>query len=196
MIHLYWHTDPPEDVRNTAERWRELTDHDVAIWTPDQLAELHERARATISGVHPPDHVRHLANISRWALLVEHGGMWADTDVWPLRDPGDYPDRGEPWCAAIGNLPTPFICGGPAGHPLWARTLDIALDNPQGTSPGASGGRLLGETANLHELHLEPAALFCEHDSAGRPMPEPAEGRYTTHEWRTSSQRRRESVDG
>lgn len=189
MIHLYWHTDPPEQVRNAADQWRELTDHDVAIWTPAQLRELHERAQAAIGGVHPPDHVRHLANVSRWALLAEHGGMWADTDVWPLRSPADYLNRAEPWCASIGSLPTPFICGGPAGHPLWTRTLDIALDNPQGTSPGASGGRLLGEVARIHELELVPAALFSEHDATGDPLPVPDGGRYSTHEWRTSFQR-------
>jgi Glycosyltransferase sugar-binding region containing DXD motif len=192
MIHLYWHTDPPPDVQQAAIDWRQVAGEDATIWTPDDLPDLVERARASCEDVAEIDHVRHVANIARWHLLHEHGGVWADTDVKPLRRPNGYLSRPSPWCAGLGSVPTPFICGGPARHDLWARTLAAALDHPQGSSPAASGGRLLQSMAQPSELDLVPAKLFSERDASGRLLATPPGGRYCTHEWRTSAARRRE----
>jgi hypothetical protein len=180
MIHLYWHTDPPDDLKRVATEWRHVAGEDATIWTPADLPDLVERARTSCADVVPSDHVRHIANIVRWHVLN-------DTDVWPLRRPHDYLSRERPWCAGLGSLPTPFMCGGPARHDLWARTLAAALDQPQGTSPDASGGRLLQSMTQPNELELVPAALFTERDSRGRVLAPPPGGRYSTHEWRTSS---------
>ncbi len=158
------------------------------IWTPDRLASILDQARTTIDGVLAIDHVRHLANVARWSVLYEYGGMWADTDVTPLGDFADYLYRDYPWSAAIGPIPTPFVCGGPAHHDLWQRTLIAAITDPQGRSPDASGGRLLGRVMDLDELHLEPAGLFAGHDARGQLLLTPGP-RQSTHEWATSSQR-------
>jgi hypothetical protein len=192
MIHLYWHSEPPDDTRNTADEWERLTGADVTIWAPEDLPGLVGLAQATCDDVAQVDHVRHVANIVRWHVLYTFGGLWADVDVWPLRRLDEYLSRAHPWCAALGSVPTPFICGGPAGHDLWARTLAAALDHPQGTSPQASGGRLLWSLVQPGELELVPAKLFADRDAAGRLLPEPPGGRYSLHEWRTSAARRQE----
>jgi len=185
MIHIYWHTTPSDDLLERADAWRAICATEVQIWTPAHLPELVTRAQATIAGVHEPDRVRHVANIVRWFLLRDHGGVWADADVTPLQPLGERLTSEQPWCAAFGDLPTPFMCGGPAGHSLWARTLIAALTG-RGTSPIASGGRLLARTANPGELRLDPAALFSAHDSRGRELPLVPDGRLTDHAWATS----------
>ena len=139
MIHLWWHATPvPTEVENNRRRWEDL-DTDVRLWGPDDLVELTERVAATNGDVVEPDRLRHAANVARWALLASHGGVWADTDVTPLRPLGSYAARSRPWCAGFGSLPTPFMCGGPAGHPLWTRMVDACLDHPSGTSPRERG---------------------------------------------------------
>lgn len=191
MIHLYWHTEPTDQVRQAAEEWGRVAGERTTVWTPTDLPDLHRRSLESCEGVAAVDHVRHVANIARWHLLYEHGGMWADTDVTPLRRPNGYLTRQQPWCASLGSVPTPFMCGGPPHHDLWARTLAAALDHPQGSSPQASGGRLLQSIALPGELELVPAKLFAERDANGRLLAEPSGGRYSTHEWRTSAARRR-----
>jgi hypothetical protein len=193
MIHLYWHTDPPDSVSRTAVRWRETMQMAVRIWTPNQLPEIKRQVDEAISGVAEQDHLRHIANVMRWAILAERGGIWADTDVTPLRSflPLLADDR--PWSAAIGTVPTPFVCGGPPCD-LWARAFAASIDHPEGTSPEASGGRLLQTVLRPHELVLRSASLFAEVDALGRSLPEPAEGRYSTHQWATSSRRCQEWV--
>jgi hypothetical protein len=194
MIHLYWHTDPSEQVQQVATEWERIAGERATIWTPADLPELVGRAQTSCRDVAGADHVRHVANIVRWHLLFERGGLWADVDVTPLRSPNDYLSRPQPWCASLGSVPTPFMCGGPAGHDLWARTLAAALDHPHGTSPYASGGRLLRTIVQLNELELVPAGLFAERDATGRPLAMPPGGRYSIHEWRTSAVRRREAA--
>lgn len=191
MIHLYWHTDPPDHVRRAAEEWRRVAEVDVTIWTPADVPEIVEQAEATSEDVVPLDRVRHIANVVRLHLLHTHGGVWADVDVWPLRRPNGYLSRPHPWCAALGSVPIPFFCGGPAGHDLWARTLAAALDHPQGTSPDASGGRLMQTIAQPGELELVPGHFFSERDAGGRLLPAPPGGRFSTHEWSTSAKLRR-----
>lgn len=193
MIHVYWHTDPPAEVVTHVNRWRALTDETVCLWTPEDLpTRLVAAAKASCADVAPEDHVRHVANIARWHILHAQGGLWADADVTVLRwIPARLlrPDR--PWCAGFGATPCPFICAGPARHPLWGRALDAALDHPTGTSPTASGGGLL---ARLGAPALMPGEWFTEHDAAGQWLPSPV--RYTRHAWATSMQRHTAHIKG
>lgn len=189
MIHIYWHTSPTRRVREAVEKWQD-TGEDVALWSSSDLGELFARIIANSAAVEQGDRVRHGANVVRWHLLAAYGGIWADADAIPLRALPPMPEL--PWCAAIGMVPTPFLCGGPAGHDLWQRTLAAALDHPAGTSPHASGGRLLGRVAEPGELTLLPAGWFSAIDAAGRPLPEPPGGRFMLHDWATSKIRRAE----
>jgi hypothetical protein len=202
MIHLYWHTDPPDTVQHAENEWHRVTDDEIRLWTPAELPDIVARAQANSSGVHERDRVRHVANIVRWHLLAEHGGMWADTDVTPLNAfPTCHPvgrlvDALRPWCVALGPQPTPFLCGGPAHHPLWNRMVAEALDDPAGSSPEASGGCLLKQVAEPDELHLISANLFTKHDARGRTLTLPPGGRFSDHAWATSRQRHQERGDG
>lgn len=197
MIHLYWHTDPPPELQRRGLAWEVLNEVPARIWTPANLADVVDRAKATIERIVLPDRVRHIANVVRWAMLGEHGGMWVDADVTPLKTFGTYEalgpfvDASQPWSAAIGAHPTPFVCGGPAGHAVWKRALTESLDRPEGRSPHASGGGLLGRVVGPHELVPVPANLFAARDATGRSLPVPSGGRLSDHEWATSSQRRR-----
>ena len=188
-IHLYWHTEPPAALEALAGRWRAVTGDQVVIWHPDVLVGLHRLIAQSAGAVDERDRRRHGANVARWFLLSRLGGLWADTDVTPLRAlPADWAD--DPWSAGLGRTPTPFICGGPAGPP-WDRALAESLGQPHGPSPQASGGSALARVCRRGDLLVRPAGLFAATDAAGRPLPEPPAGRYCGHEWATSSQRSR-----
>lgn len=190
-IHLYWHTEPPAELAALAERWSTVTGHQAIVWHPGILGDLHELISDSIGDVDERDHRRHGANVARWFLLSSLGGLWADTDVTPLRAlPADWADA--PWSAGLARTPTPFICGGPPGAP-WDRALAESLGRPQGTSPHASGGAALARACRRGDLLLRPAGLFAATDAAGRPLPEPPGGRYCSHEWATSRQRAHEA---
>lgn len=186
LIHIYWHTSPTPRIDRAADMWRE-TGEEVTLWSPADLPDLFTEIIAVSDAVDKADRVRHGANVVRWHVLATVGGIWADADVTPLRPLPLMPDV--PWCASIGTVPTPFLCGGPP-HELWTRTRAAALDHPAGTSPHASGGRVLGRVAQRGELTLVPAARFSAIDANGLPLPEPPDGRFTIHEWATSRLRR------
>ena len=193
MIHLYWDAPaPPEHALDACQRWqRRVPAEDVRLWTPLLLPELHARIRASWAGVDRRDHARHQANVVRWWALGTYGGIWADVDVTPLRAlPTAWEAR--PWCATLYGVPTPFLCGGPAGAPLWDRALAASLERPRGSSPRASGGLMLARIASGRELVPRPANAFARLDAGGVELPEPAQGRYSDHAWRTSSIRYRQ----
>lgn len=197
VIHLYWHTDPPAGLQHHALTLEVLNGVAAHVWTPANLADVVDRAKSTVERIVPSDRVRHVANVVRWAMLCEHGGMWVDTDVTPLKafgayEPlGQFVDASQPWSAAVGAQATPFVCGGPAGHAVWERALAESLDQPEGRSPHASGGGLLGRVVGPHELVLVPANLFASQDATGRSLPVPSGGRLSDHDWATSSLRHR-----
>ena len=186
MIHVYWHTTPPEWLVENVASWAAIGET-VSVWSPTDFPDLFKWIESTNAGVNEVDQARHAANVVRWHLLYTHGGVWADADVTALRPLPTLPAG--PWSIGFGSTATPFLCGGPAGHGLWERTLAAALDHPRGTSPVASGGRLLGRITRAGELTIIPPGRFTATDAAGDPLPEPAGGRYTEHEWVTSKQR-------
>lgn len=193
MIHLYWNTPTPsDDAVEAAQRWQALLpDETVRLWTPLQLPELHARITATWGEVERRDHARHQANVVRWWALGTHGGTWADVDVTPLRPlPGAW--EAQPWSAALCGVPTPFLCGGPAGAPLWGRALAASLERPRGASAHASGGLMLARIAHRSTLILRPANAFARHDASGAELADPDHARYSDHAWRTSRIRQRQ----
>lgn len=195
LIHLVWIGDDTEHLQRRAEAWATMNPTwTTRAWTGDDLAPLIDQARAGAANVHPPDLVRHLANVCRWWLLANSGGVWVDVDTTPLR-PLDPLLSDRPFTAAAGMWPAPFVCGGPAEHRLWNAALARSLDHPVGTSPMASGGRLLASVMRVGEIDLLPLRLFTAVDAMGAPLAE-IEPRYSLHEWATSAQRHKEVPRG
>lgn len=165
---------------------------DVRLWLPETLSDdLSAQIESSCESIDVRDRVRHRANLTRWWVLSTFGGMWADVDVVPLRA-FDERWNASPWCAAL-DVPTPFVCGGPAGHDLWQRVLDESLQPAASTSPLASGGRALARV-ELGELRRLPAGWFAERDAVARLLPEPPGGRFSDHRWSTSRRRRLEGL--
>jgi hypothetical protein len=189
VIHLYWHADPPNAVAERVTQWRAvMAGQDVRLWTPELLPELHERIGDGAGRVEPLDHPRHAANVVRWWALAGYGGLWVDADVTPRRPlPASWLES--PFTAALGGVPTPFVCGGPMGHPLWGRALRASLEG-SGSSTEASGGRMLMRVAGGAELRIMPGSWFAATDGHGRNLGAPPGGRYSDHAWATSSRRR------
>lgn len=188
LLHLWWHERPaPRAVAAIADAWRALHPAwDVRLWTDE--AELAGPRALAPPGVPQVDLVRHVANVVRWRLLADYGGVWVDCDTHPLR-PLDPLLGDRPFSAGAGDMPTPFVIGGPAGHELWLDALRASTTDPTGPSPVASGGRMLARFARNGRLDIIPCNQFADHDAAGTPLPAPPDGRYCTHDWTTSRTR-------
>lgn len=185
LIHLVWIGDDTAVLRRSADAWARMNPTwTVRAWAGADLADIIEDARRTAGKVYEPDLVRHFANVCRWHLLATDGGVWVDVDTKPLRPIGPLiSDR--PFTAAAGQWPAPFVCGGPPRHRLWTAALARSLDHPVGTSPMASGGRLLASVQRVGEIDLLPLRLFAAVDARDTPLAE-TESRYCTHDWATS----------
>lgn len=195
IVHLYWHENA-DVLQRSARRWRDvMPEADVWLTTAGRGSaygpsddDVVERIEQSCHTIDERDRVRHRANCTRWWLLSTYGGVWADVDVVPLRS---FPEIATPWCAAIDGVPTPFVCGGAADAPVWAKALDEALSSGETSSPAASGGRALARVEGA-ALTLLPAGWFAERDALGRSLRPPPGGRFSDHAWATSRHRRHE----
>jgi len=125
-----------------------LGEVEVVDWTdhklPGELLRLCDTAdRLVVSS----DRWRHRANIVRWWLLREHGGIWLDHDVVPLSRVDQLAER---WTAAARNYRVTCALGFPKGDPLPIRMLarlDVFLEamNPPMHSATVVGSRALDD---------------------------------------------------
>jgi mannosyltransferase OCH1-like enzyme len=195
ILHLWWHTSEiPDDVRDTCDHWHVLHPFwRVRLWTNEpQLSNALAAADATESSVVPEDRIRHRANLVRWHLLRDQGGVWVDTDTEPLYRLDRLVDTPTPFCGRVTRAESTVI-GGPPQHPLF-EMLATEAARPQTTNraPVSSGSHLLHAClAHFPEVRvLEPGAFF-DIDSDFTPIPEPTQTpRYCRHRWATSSERR------
>lgn len=198
LIHLWWSDrTPPETLTERLGYWRLFGEPDgwePRLWYDEpELAEVFALADETAGNVLPSDRIRHRANLVRWHLLAAHGGVWADTDVIPLRSLEPFAGRDRPFSASLAGWPIPCVIGGPAGHPLWARVL-AAVRGRRGSSPFVSGRHVLNAVRG-DDLDREPPGRFLDVDVRHRPVPLPADGvRYTRHLWATSHLRQEGAV--
>lgn len=117
----------------------------------------------------------HAANLVRWALLAEYGGVWLDHDVIPLVDLTALP---LPWCASVGQEFVSCAIGLAAGDPLAAAMLAAGLEwgalQDGDQAAVASGDGLLNGWAGPHRSAR--IKRLARHHLAPIPLPFDAEG--------------------
>jgi hypothetical protein len=191
VLHLWWHDrDVPSWVVESRDRWQHVHPHwAVTLWC-DEPASVVQAVRANDISVVAEDRVRHCANVMRWNLLWKIGGVWVDCDTEPLRAFDPLLREDTPFCGSLVR-PEATVIGGPPGHRLWRELiLASARRSSPTTAPKLSGAYALARAIDRvgGVRVLEPGAFF-DHDSDGTPIPEPPEGRWCRHDWRTSSTR-------
>jgi hypothetical protein len=116
------------------------------------------------------DMPRHRANVIRYRLLFEQGGIWLDHDVRVLASL--EPLRRGPRVAAVGTQPEGSMMAMPAYHPfLWdllVRVGGMVGQVDAGTAPQRSGGRLLRDVWPGHCGTVSLDRSTIPYDAAGR----------------------------
>jgi hypothetical protein len=132
MIHRFW-TGPPRAEHHWIDKVvRRAHPHiQVKDWTLDEIPML----------LDPDTNPVHLSNVVRYWALHEHGGLWLDHDIIPLRSLTGAPRA---WTAAMGNLREGSVMWFPQpGHPMLAELLEVSQSRP--ALPGAPDLREVGQ---------------------------------------------------
>ena len=168
MIHRYWHggqlpaTEPW--VGSTLRGMGPVTD-----WTDDTLPpEVVAWLDAHAAQVRPTDALRHRANLVRWWILSELGGVWCDHDVIAFQPLDQLP---RPFCAAHAGSPCTSVLGFDVGHRVPLVMLDAIAAAPlvgQFRSRDVSGERAL-RWVIISDVELRPLPF----DSLGRAEGKP-----------------------
>lgn len=130
LIHRVWLDDlMPDEFARYGERWAELhPDWHVRDWMrSDELPRLRcQDLFDAAPRMVPNDWKRLQSDIVRLELLYQFGGIYADTDVEPLKPLDDLIDGVPAWAPweAQGRWVGQFIMGCEAGHPFFRRLLD------------------------------------------------------------------------
>lgn len=153
MIHRYW-DDPDTTPAHSAWTTKVITnlhpEHELHDWTrddlPDKLLTLLDELDVNVRHEDIP---RHHANIVRWWLLREYGGIWLDHDILPLRNLSS-PTRD--YTAAVGNERVSCVLSFVRSD-LVNKIFDTICNNarncpPDSTSMEASGDRVLNRFLN------------------------------------------------
>lgn len=181
MIHRYWTGDGAGPFEPWLGRAVRSMHYGVTDWTDDTLpAGWNEWLDEHASKVIEKDLPRHRANMVRWRLLWERGGVWMDSDVIPLRN---LEQEVGAWTAAIGDTRTCAIVKLPPGHGL-ARAMLDAVENysgPPASCPYVSGDKL------LNTMTFKVGRLQLPFGSNGACMN--VEDPVAVHVWVTSSDR-------
>lgn len=130
-IHHVWlgatEPDPPPEARRNADSWREHhPDGEHRMWSGDEVEALFEAARPDLLGLYRGyERWVQRADIARYLILHEHGGVYADHDIacrasWAalLRRHGVI--LAPTWPVGVSN----DLMAVEPGHPLMARALD------------------------------------------------------------------------
>ena len=129
------------------------------------------------------DDPRHVANLVRYALLFEHGGLWVDNDLIALRD---LTESAAPWTATLGNRREGCRAVVPASASSddGGRAATREVGHPEAESPNRSGARVLDAAATNHpDVLAEPRVIPFDRDgkaTAGAADP------MAVHLWDTS----------
>jgi len=91
MIHQLWiGSELPEGLKSCTRVWQEMHPKwEYRLWTEEELADLetpYDDVIANAADYVPADAVYQFkSDLYRWVILREYGGLWADTDTWPLK---------------------------------------------------------------------------------------------------------------
>lgn len=134
IVHRCWVGDASSPIGTWQRRVLTELGHEVVDWNDPSAFEIPRTA--------PMDDLRqwrrHVTNVMRFAVLHEHGGMYLDHDVIPVRA---LPEA--PWIATHGIVTNSAIAL-PPQHPFAAAVLEaISAAPPAETSLEASGERLV-----------------------------------------------------
>ncbi len=178
-IWRYWTGLDPDPFPQFAGLWRQLhpdwtvhdlTDEDLA---PDVRAWVDRNEYLC-----PADDAgRQRGNLVRWRLLAEHGGVWVDADLEPLKPVGPLV-AGGPFIAG-GRAPRPELgfVGVPPGHGF---AVEACTKIRSGcNAPESSGARVADEVLRNH-----PDV---------RRLPLYADG-WVRHHWHTTKRRKKGSL--
>jgi len=185
MLHRYWTGASLPDTEPWVGWVIEKMHPDLMLhdWTDDHLSdEIVGWLDGAAVQVKEEDRPRHRANMVRWWLLREYGGIWLDYDIIPLA-PLPVDRR---MCATPGSLPSSCVIGLPAPNDPLADKMLTAIQGagPQSDRPSVevSGDKQLMRVAQHEGLHLLPMRFGLHGDVANATSP-------LLHLWRTSSKR-------
>ncbi len=186
-LHRYW-IGPrrPPYIDDFEDAWRQLHPHwQVTTWTDESLpVSALKLAEMVEDRCSHSSRIRHRANCVRYWLLFEFGGVWADTDICPLR-PIDPLLENAPFTASLRGAAEGALLGGPPRSDFFGALVHGLISRQRsGNSALVSGASYLEEVRALHpEVVLLPAARVFTHDALGRRI----HGlHYTRHLWASS----------
>jgi len=149
LVHAYWGGGPlPDWQAALLDVWRDK--HDVMFWTDDNLPEMRTRdlfddpARYSPSS-HPG---QYRANLLRYEVLHDYGGVWVDCDLEWRRDIGPLLELSgfAAWETQDQFINNAFL-GFPAEHPALTAILDglrhSVLSQPSQRSNVQSGAQYI-----------------------------------------------------
>jgi len=209
ILHRIWLDDPmPAEFAGYGERWQELHPdwfmfewRDSAELPPLRNQDLFDAAR----DVCPNDWKRFQADLLRLELLWRYGGVYADTDVEPLRPFDDLLDGVEAFAAWSPNrgaggrrLLTQAVLGATVGHPWIGACIEAIPD-----AVARYGDRPLAQMIGPHHVtrvwEQQPEgvtvfdeAMFYPQSNRQRDRGEPPDltESWAWHRWNTSLRKR------
>lgn len=194
VLHRIWVGPPmPERLAQIGVQWKDmLPGWGHRLWGDDDLGwlanrDLYDRAEALV----PKDAVGQFrADIARYEILAQFGGVYVDCDLEPLRDITDLHAH-QAWAGwevqdrFVGNT----ILGGQPGAPFFTEAVE-ALPGSVEANAGRRPNRMSGPhfTTRLYRkhggLHVYPQQFFYPyaHDQLDRHHDDPGDA-YTRHLW-------------
>jgi hypothetical protein len=202
LIHWYWTGPPmPEWQWNIVRMWEEMhPEFEVRGWTDETIPKLRNQDLFDDpKRFSPKSNVgQYKANLLRYELLLDYGGVWIDTDLEPRRHIGRLLELGafaawEDQDRWINNAFLHF----PAGHPAMQTIVDglreSVLGNPELRSNRQSGAMFItpllrdrDDVTILPASHVYPYR-YNELHRAGEDFPDA----WVVHRWANSLRGRR-----
>jgi hypothetical protein len=145
MIHRYWTGEDQPPLGEWGKQVVEGLCGPVTDWNDDTLdAAWLSYIEKNEKKVPEGQRLRHRANMVRWLILRDRGGIWLDHDVLPLVD---LRREASPWTADILGARFVGAMAFPPGHPLCVQALEEIERHEGGPSPEVSGSGLLKRIA-------------------------------------------------